>query len=299
MRAVRNAAVHRSSGAAHPQRTSSAGPGDSEVLGIAINPGGPYTGIAGFQTAYQPLSIPQTTNVPQIQLGYPAGASGTSSLLAPLFLPPNGSCLSPTPLYDNSGAVTNSFFLVLDFCTGGVDAVLPIDNSPNTQQYIGNVNGNPGFFTATLTLDAAPTSTSTWYTLLYNFATGQFDLLASSVGVSSTSTGLSIFDSAFVQGQCPITPNLAANGMALYNANTGGFEPLAPTMTGTTSVVISVASNDNCFVDDVSGPASFSFSILNANTDWQVTANPPPANIMEYDVPEPTSQGITSGPDGA
>ena len=73
---------------------SSAGSGDSETVGVKVNPGGPYTGIVAFQSAYMPFAIPNTGSPPQIQIGYPPGASGPSTLLAPFASPSNGSCLA-------------------------------------------------------------------------------------------------------------------------------------------------------------------------------------------------------------
>ena len=298
-----NAAVKRESAKpAGPRRGSSAGSGDSEAVGVIVNSGGPYTGIVGFQTAYTPFTVPQTGTAPQIQVGFPPGGAGSSSMLAPLLLPSNGSCLAPTVLYTDSGASTTALFAALDFCGGTYDFVGTINDSSAVQQYIGTVNGLPGFYTVTLTSDKVPTSTSTWYLLVYNFALARFDVLASKVGLSSNKTGLALFIGQFAQGQCPLTPSTAATGMQLYNATSGAFEALAPTMpAGTTSVVVPVGSSDSCFNADMTGPASFTFSVLNANSSWQVTPVPPTVSISEFSSGISNGSGpsgIAAGPDG-
>jgi len=298
---LRAIAEHGSSSFSRAQRTSSAGSGDSESVGVVVNPGGPYTGIVGFQTAYTPFSVPQTGTSPQIQIGYPPGATGSSALVAPLLLPSNGSCLAPAVLYVGFGASTAALFVALDFCGGGYDFAKVIDDSPAVRQYVGIVNGRPGFYTATLTPDKQPTPASTWYLMIYNFALSHFDLAASKVGLSSNTSGLGVFLGKFVAGRCPITPPLAASGLQLYNATTGTFQTLVPTMTGTTSVVLPVGSGDSCFHDDVTGPASFTFSMLNPNAFWQVNPQVPTTSISEFSsgiTPASGLEHITSGPDG-
>ena len=284
-----------------PREGSSAGAGDSEALGVVINPGGPYTGIAGFQTAYTPFMVPQSSTAPQIQIGYPPGASGSSSMVAPLLYPSNGSCLAPAIVYTSSGVSTVALLVALDFCGGTYDFAGRIDDSVSVQQYVGVVNGLPGFYTVTLTADQTPTSTSTWYLLVYNFAQSRFDVLASKQGLSSVTSGLGLFLGQFAAGQCPITPSIAAFGMQLYNATSGTFEPVTPSMQHTTSVAIPVSSNDRCFRDDMSGPASFTFSMLTPNSSWQVNPQVPTTTISELSTgitPSSGLQRITSGPDG-
>ena len=286
---------------AAPHRASSAGSGDNESVGVVVNSGGPYTGIVGFQSAYTPFVTPQSSTTPQLQIGYPAGATGTSVLLAPWFDPPNGSCLAPAMLYTSSGVSTAAVFVVFSLCGGGYAFAMPINDSANVQQYVTTVNGVPGFYTLTLTLDKQPKSTSTWSVLLYNFAHSRFDLVASKVGLSASTTGLALFHSQFVAGQCPVTPTLAASAMQLYNATSGKFETIVPTMTGTTSAFLPVKPADNCFNADMTGPASFNFSVLSSNSSWQVTAVPPPVTMTDFSqgiTPGSQTEAITAGPDG-
>ncbi|MBV8363261.1 MAG: S53 family peptidase [Candidatus Eremiobacteraeota bacterium] len=247
-----------------PLGRSTVGPGDVEQTGIVISAGGPYTGMYSAQTAYKPLLL---------QVGYPPGGSGTSSLIGPLNLPNNKSCLASGEIYSNPGTASSSTFFVIDFCGGMIAYATPIDDTFMQNYTRLNAAGAPELLSFVFTLDATPTQSSVWYSMIYNYTSAQWELNASKTGISSSGVGFSLWMSQFVAGQCPVTPPVGADSMYLYNGTSHAFEALAPVMNGAGSGQFT--SNTNCFKPDSSGPASYTFTVKTPNSAWSVSSNAP------------------------
>jgi streptogramin lyase len=264
-------------------------PGDLEQVGVAINPGGPYAGVYAAQTAY-------TSNL--LQIGFPPGATGTSSLFAPLIVPSNKSCLGMGEVYSNTGTGTTASFFVVDVCAGTIPFATPM-NSAFAQNYTRiSLRGVPELLSLVFSTDAVPTASSVWYAMIYNYAASRWDIVSQKTGISGNATGVSTWLSEFVVGQCPSTPPIAADLMYLYNASSGNFEVLAPTMAHTTTSVFT--TNPTCYLPDISGPASFAFAVSVPNSSWGSVATPPTPHITEFTVPTAGGgpYGIAAGPDG-
>jgi virginiamycin B lyase len=265
-------------------------PGDLEQVGVAINPGGPYAGVYAAQTAY-------TNNL--LQIGFPPGATGTSSLFAPLIVPSNKSCLGTGEVYSNTGTGTSASFFVVDVCAGAIPFATPM-NAAFAQNYTRiSLRGIPELLSLVFSTDAVPTASSVWYAMIYNYAAGHWDIITQKTGISGNGTGVSTWLSEFVVGQCPSTPPIASDSMFLYNATSGNFEVMAKTMAHTTTSVFT--TNPTCYLPDISGPASFVFAVSVPNSSWGALATPPTPVITEFGIPTANSlpRGITTGPDGA
>jgi streptogramin lyase len=268
---------------------ASALPGDLEQVGIAINPGGPYAGVYAAQTAY-------TNNL--LQIGFPPGATGTSSLFAPLIVPSNKACLGTGEVYSNTGAGTSASFFVVDVCAGAIPFATPM-NATFARNYTRiSLRGIPELLSLVFATDAVPTASTVWYAMIYNYAAGHWDIITQKTGISGNGTGVSTWLSEFVAGQCPATPPIASDSMYLYNATSGNFEVMAPSMAHTTTSAFT--TNPTCYLPDGSGPASFAFAVSVPNSSWGSVATPPTPHVTEFPVPTASGEpdGITTGPDG-
>jgi len=232
-----------------------------------ISGGGPYTGITGIFSAYSSSML---------QLTRP-GASGINQLFAPLVMPPDHGCLATGSYYYNYGSGPQAAFVVSDLCAfdvrGPLTALFTPMNANFLASYVRNdSSGIPSYESVSFTPDP-PSDASTWYVVLYDFQTGQWDLLTSAGGNRPRTEGGSYFASSYLMGPCPVLPLIAASHLALFSA-AGGYEPVGPTMKATTSRVLSPPGFadvvDNCFLADMTGPPSYNFTVPTPNSTWTV-----------------------------
>lgn len=293
--ALRNLKLPRQQFRSHGHNGSTVGPNDSETLGTFINGGGPYTGIYAQHTAYK---------VAQFPLPYPSGDTGTELLLAPMTLPSNGACLSAATVALNDGTQPTNYFIVIDYCLPPprIVAATLIDDAFLSNYVRIAPDGSPVYTLLDITLDAHPNANSTWYLLLQNFNSVKWDLVSQAKGVTNSSFGYSLFQSAYLPGKCPDgLPQVSAQTLLLYNGTSKNFESVTPTMAGTTTVALGPSANTSCFNADASGSATSTFMMVSANNDWwarfgpqlyaanhvylDVTPSPPPERLTVYPHP--------------
>ena len=236
---------------------SSAGSGDLEQVGVAIGPGGPYKGLFATQTAY--------TNA-NLQIGQ----NTSSQLFAPLIVPSNNSCLGMGEVYAASSNTATSSFFVVDVCAQTIPFATPIDASFASNYTRIGARGVPQL----LSLIYAPSPSTLWYALIYNYTAARWDVILTKTGTSGNGTGVSVWESEFAAGPCPTMPVIASDSMYEYNPTTNNFELMQPTMTSSTTQVFT--TNPNCFLTDSSGPPSFAFAMSALNSAWGVASAPAP-----------------------
>jgi hypothetical protein len=242
---------------------NSSNPGDAEIVGTVVYGGGSYTGMYTENTAY---------SADQYPLAYPAGATGAQELFAPLSRPTNGGCFSPSTVALNTGTQVYSFFVVFDYCNGPPRAALAAQIDANFKQYYvaANANNLPVYKVLSITLDATPGPTSTWYLLLWNYVSQSWNIALTEAGQSSTTFGYSVWESLYQSGACSgVLPPSGTENMALWNGTTHAYESVTPTMLNTTSVVV-IAGAQSCFNDDGTGTATDAFFVDAPNNTWLV-----------------------------
>jgi hypothetical protein len=109
------------------------------------------------------------------------------------------------------------------------------------------------------TKDYPVTSSSTWYAQIHNHLTNQWDNLFTAKGKADDDRGWSIFETYYQAGVCSESlPLLGADQISLLNSVTGRWELVSagmPLLDVTTDN--GGSHNNNCFVDDATGPASY------------------------------------------
>jgi hypothetical protein len=239
---------------------------DHEDAGVESAGGGPYTGVFALHSVYQ---------IGTIQLKLPATATKTQILYAPTTRPPNGACLEVGTAYttDITTKQTVATVYVFDFCKpGGGDFAIPpiavagrpepilIDTNFMTT-YAGAVtHDSPAYAVAIFTTDSTVSSTSNWYAQLFNYTTKQWETKYSTQGsFPEDPRGWSIFETYFQAGLCSESlPPLGADELSFFNSATQAWERVAKQLQGL-PVHISYGGthNNNCFVADQTGPASY------------------------------------------
>jgi len=250
------------------RRGSTVGANDKEIVGTFISGGGPYIGITNIASAYSAATL---------ALPLP-GAAGTNQLFAPFIMPPDHGCLVTASYYYNDGSGPKSAFVVSDLCSitvfGPITALFTPMDANFLASYVRNdANGVPSYESVSFT-PQSPSDASTWYVVLYNFATGQWDLATSAGGNRPRTEGGSYFASAFLPGACPALPVLSSHNVALATS-TGGYELVTPTTTATSSRILGTTGFadvvDSCFLADQTGPPSYNFNVITPNSAWTVT----------------------------
>jgi hypothetical protein len=236
---------------------------DHEDAGLMILPTAqnPYAGIYVKHLVYSSA---------EIKLRIPPDATAEQILYAATSRPPNGSCLEVGTAYitEPNATLTNAVMYVYNFCTpNGGDFVIPptvADGKVIDSQFLSTyakttAMGPPAYELEIFTKDSPPTSSSTWSAQIYNQVTSKWDNLYTAQGVADDNRGWSIFETYYQAGMCSESlPILGADQISLLNAVTGNWElvstsmPLLQTSTDNGGV-----HNNNCFVDDRTGPASY------------------------------------------
>jgi len=243
---------------------------DHEDAGVESDPlgRGPYTGAFAIHAVYKTGTI---------QLKLPVNATRTQILYAPTTRPPNGACLEVGTAYttDITTKQTSASVYVYDFCKpGGSDFAIPpiaVDGQPQPiavdddfmATYAGAVTNNriPAYVVAIFTPDSTVSSTSTWYAQLFNYKTTKWDIKYSGHGsFAADPRGWSIFETYFQAGLCSESlPQLGADQLAFFNPKSQAWESLAQQMQSVSLHISTGGShNNNCFVADQTGPASYS-----------------------------------------
>ncbi|MBV9158407.1 MAG: hypothetical protein JO097_19245 [Acidobacteriaceae bacterium] len=250
------------------RRGSTVGSNDKEIVGPFISAGGPYLGIAAISSAY---------SATQLQLPNASG-SGINQLFAPMMVPSDHGCLVPASYYYNFGAGPQAAFIVSDFCAFDVHGPLtalftPIDANFIASYVRNNANGVPSYEVVSFT-PQPPSDASTWYVVLFNFTTRQWDLVTSSAGNRPRGEGGDYFASSFLPGPCPSLPVISTLNLALAT-EAGGYDSVTPTLNGTTSRILAPPGFadvvDSCFNADQTGPPSYNFNVVTPNNTWTVT----------------------------
>jgi hypothetical protein len=206
----------------------------------------------------------------EIKLSIPPNASAQQILYAATSRPPNGSCLEVGTAYitEPNTTVTNAVIYVYDFCTpSGGDFVVPptvaggklVDSQFLSTYAQTTAMGVPSYELEIFTKDYPVTSSSTWYAQIHNQLTNKWDILYTAKGMADDNRGWSIFETYYQAGLCSESlPVLGADQISLLNSLTGNWElvsanlPLLEVATDNGG-----AHNNNCFVDDRTGPASY------------------------------------------
>ena len=264
------------------QRNSvaTAPPNDHEAVGTFMfanneNQRPPYTAIFSVQSAYEALQNP---------LPYPMGASGPETIFVPTTHMGWGSCLETGTQYQDVTPPnsTTAEYYVFDFCTKPATflAWYDIDAAFLTSyvRYIGrgkNAVGAQAYVTETFTPDAHPNRRSQWYSLLYNFTTGQYDVMGTDrphagVQFSRGAFGWSVTEPYAPAGPCPQIAPAALKKLELYDAKRSAWQPLTPTLArGAYSYIGFEASSPNsCILGSPSGNPTLLFDLLKPNDAW-------------------------------
>ena len=250
------------------RRGSTVGANDKEIVGPFISAGGPYLGITAISSAYpaSTLSLPRPGN------------AGIDQLFAPMMVPSDHGCLVPASYYYNAGAGPQAAFIVSDFCAFDVQGPLtalftPINASFLASYVRNNASGVPSYEVVSFT-PQPPSDASTWYVVLFDFNTGQWDLVTSAAGNRPRAEGGNYFASNFLPGPCPALPILSTVDLALANSS-GGYDSVTPTLNGATSRILAPPGFadvvDSCFLADQTGPPSYNFNVVTPNNSWTVT----------------------------
>ena len=237
-----------------------------ETTNSDLSSNSPYTGVCAVHAVYP---------TGKIQLKLPDNATRTQILYAATTRPPNGACIEVGTAYttDVNTNKTTAGVYVFDFCKpGGGDFAIPpmpvngkqpiaVDQS-FMETYAGaSTQGIPAYAISIFTPDSTISSNSKWYAQLYNYKTQQWDTIYSTQGFFWYDTrGWSIFETYFQAGLCSESlPPLGADQLSFFNSISQTWESVAPQMTQM-GVHISYGGshNNNCFVADATGPASYS-----------------------------------------
>ncbi|MBB5344463.1 hypothetical protein HDF10_002442 [Edaphobacter lichenicola] len=244
---------------------------DHEDAGVMMIPASQniYSGIYAKHLVYAEKTI---------SLRLPASATSQQVLYAATTRPPNGSCLEVGTAYitqpsaDPNAVKTTPALYVYDFCApGGGNFVRgPIPGPSATdgilidQSFVGKyaqakVQNLPAYEIEIFTKDYPITANSTWYATIFNHQTGKWETLFSDRGMADDNRGWSIFETYYQSGQCSEgLPILGADQISLLNALSGRWELLNSSMPLLTlSVDQGGTQNNNCFVADPTGPASY------------------------------------------
>jgi hypothetical protein len=257
------------------RRRSSSGPvaaqSDHEAAGIFTSPlyGPAFNAVFVTQTAYEATQLP---------FPYPAGASGVEHIFSPTTFMGWGNCLENSTYYNSSPTGQTAHFTVYNFC---LPAPAFVFDAAIDTRFLSNYvrvgpNGLPAYTVETFTPDLSPGSASKWYTILYNYATSRYDLIASAAagGFAPTGGGWSIVEAYAAPGPCPrIAPSSASN-IAFHAASGGTWLPQQPSLTAYTTSYFGfeAGSTNPCFNAAGSAPATLQFALTTPNSSWKVTS---------------------------
>lgn len=273
--------------------------GDHENAGMMTNgedsPDGNvvYTGIYANHVVYESGSI---------VLKPPPSSAKQQTLFAATTRPPNGGCLEVGTAYtsDTASSNTSVALYVFDFCrpgghsdwaippyaltqgssypcvhngAGGTMPPLPIDAHFMSTYTFKNSDGLAEYTVAIATQTRPITSASTWTAQLYNYSTHSWDTICSEIGYADVDKrGWSIFETWYQQGLCSESlPIFGADDIRYFNWTTAAWDTVSPNM-GTISnqMTRGGSHNHNCFLDDATGPASYSVQPSAAGSYWRV-----------------------------
>jgi hypothetical protein len=248
------------------------GAGDHEAAGIFTSPGNapPYNAFFATQTAYEGTQRP---------FPYPPGASGDEFIFAPTTYLGYGNCLENSTYYHSTATAQTAHFSVYDFCASPPAFIF---DTPVDARFLSNYvrigsDGLPSYTVETFTKDSVPAATSTWYTVLYNYASARYDLIISAPAVtfSATAGGWSVVELYGAPGPCPIVAPSGASNIAYHDTAQRAWVALQPAMGSVTSYVglgSGTPSSNPCFLASGATPAALQFSLLKQNWSWKVTS---------------------------
>ena len=232
-------------------------PGDHEDAGVTFQGSGRYTSIYAVHTLY-----------PTFSLAYPPGQSGNEYLFAPTT---KSGCLENVTVYVNGGSGTQPQFSVFDWCNnGGYILVKNIDNT-FANKYVRTLsNGDTAYVTEIYTAAKKPHTGTVWKSLIFDNLTGRWDTMISLRQQNPpTYNGWSIFETYFLPGPCPTTPQIGATHIKLYDTVTETWQLMTPSLPGLTTGVATGPPGD-CFIADSTGPATYRFKLISPDYSWKV-----------------------------
>jgi len=250
---------------------SIAGANDHESWGISLeSASSSYTAFYAVQTGYESTQNPLT---------HPAGVIGTEQTFSPT-IREGGNCLEDSTFYANDNVTQSALFTVFSFCLAQPNFIFttPIA-SAFVSQYEGRLpNGEQAYVVETFTPDTVPTASSTWYTVLFNFATQRWDVVisaADSAAIVPSAAGWDFAETYFAPGQCPSLAPSGSSVVAYYDATTSSWKLQQGIMTGGLTSQVGGGANlggNPCFLPAGSQPPSLQFLLENPNYNWVVTS---------------------------
>jgi hypothetical protein len=242
---------------------------DHEDAGLMIVPGSQssYSGIYAKHIVYPEDAF---------TLSLPSDATRQQTLYAATTRPPNGSCLEVGTAYTtqpsaNPAAIkTFPVLYVYDFCApaGGNFAIGPTTTSNGIlidQLFLDKYtkpadNGRRAYEIEIFTKDFPISASTTWYAQILNQQTSKWETLYSDHGLADDNRGWSIFETYYQKGMCPESlPILGADQISLFDSRRGAWQLVTKEMPLLTlSIDQGGVQNNNCFVADSTGPASYS-----------------------------------------
>jgi hypothetical protein len=236
---------------------------DHEDAGTMIYPNNAfqYTGIYAQHIVYPDGNI---------RVRLPPNATGDQILYAATTRAPNGSCLEVGTAYIATIAdgKTTPVLYVYNFCDPkkGSFAIPPtasgglhVDETFMATYARDQVKGLPAYEVRIFTAQYPITAQSMWYAELHNQKSDTWDLLYSYQGMASDPRGWSIFETYYQQGLCSESlPVMGADQIALFNISANRWELLSGALPQYHVMADTGGKhNNNCFVDDSTGPASY------------------------------------------
>ena len=225
----------------------------------------------------------------ELSLNLPMGATHSQTLFAPTTRPANGACLEVGTAYttDIVTKATKAALYVFNFCnSAGPDWLIAPDPNTGRPQYpiddnfvatytFQNAAGNHEYTISIFCEDTILTASSVWKAQLYNYQAKKWDDIASATGrFLGDPRGWSIFETWYQKGQCSESLHpLGADDLRYFNSTTASWNPVAPLMSVLKNTRdIGGAQNQNCFVDDQTGKASYMLTPQAVTNHWEVTS---------------------------
>lgn len=255
-------------------RQSVAPAGDHEAWGFFanLNAAIPYDAFYAIETGYEFSQAP---------FPYPSGVTGLEQTFAPTIHNPGYGCLEDSTYYRNDGnADQSAHFTVFNFCLAQRAYIF---DAQITKAFVTSYearlpNGQQSYVVETFTPDANPSPSSTWYTILFNFATGRWDKIISvNAGGYSTpqSGGWNFAETYFQKGNCPKLAPSGSSVVGYYNSSTKSWLAQENSLPNGLSFSGPEGSTSaTCFLPSGSSPATLRFELENSAYNWVVTSAP-------------------------
>ncbi len=251
------------------KRQSAAGANNHETIGVYLtdttSTEPPLNAAYANQTAYEASQSPM---LPQI----PVPTNQEDTLYAPTFH--FGTCFeNSTAYYYYNGALTANL-TVYNFCANPtafvfstpinatlIDRYIRIDPTTKRQSY------NVEIFTP----DAVPTANSTWYSIIYDYMTQQWDEIVSTSanGNGPQAYNWSYFENYMQPGACALSAPASSSGDAVHDTITGTWKLYGPGVDPNISIDSELAQvAPSCYIGDSTGGPTYLFTQETNAANW-------------------------------